>query len=77
MRYNLGTLEHHKTYAGKIKMTYYINKDLAKKFYNFAYWYRLSITEAINKLIEDGLKGKTTKDTGRIAHSNNGKKLER
>ena len=48
------------TYKTK-KMTFYIKKDLLDKLYNFSYWDRYSITEAVNIALEDGLKGKNTK----------------
>jgi hypothetical protein len=48
------------TYLTK-KMTFYVKEDLLDKLYNFAYWDRHSITEAFNKVLEDGLKGKKTK----------------
>lgn len=47
---------------GTKKTTFYVKEDLLKKLYNFAYWDRYSLTEAINAVLEDGLKGKTTKD---------------
>jgi len=48
--------------ADTIKMTYYVKRDLLKKLHNFAYWDRLTVTEAFNTVLEDGLKGKNTKD---------------
>lgn len=48
------------TYKTK-KMTFYIKEDLLDKLYNFSYWDRYSITEAVNIALEDGLKGKNTK----------------
>ena len=48
------------TYKTK-KMTFYIKADLLKKLYNFSYWDRHTVTEALNILLEDGLKGKNTK----------------
>jgi hypothetical protein len=48
------------TYRTK-KMTFYVKEDLLERLYNFAYWDRHSITEAFNKVLEDGLKGKNTK----------------
>lgn len=47
---------------GTVKMTFYINEELLNKLYNFAYWDRRSITKAFNTVLEDGLKGKNTKD---------------
>ena len=43
------------------KMTFYIKKDLLVKLYNFAYWDRHNLTEAFNIIVNDGLKGKNTK----------------
>lgn len=48
------------TYKTK-KMTFYVKEDLLKRLYNFAYWDRHTVTEALNKALEDGLKGKNTK----------------
>jgi hypothetical protein len=48
------------TYLTK-KMTFYVKEDLLERLYNFSYWDRQSITEAFNKVLEDGLKGKNTK----------------
>ena len=45
-----------------IKMTFYVKKDLLAGLRNFAYWERLNITEAFNRVVKDGLKGKNTKD---------------
>ena len=44
------------------KMTFYVKTDLLEKLYNFSYWDRHSVTEAFNNLLEDGLKGKNTKN---------------
>ena len=41
--------------------SFQIKIDLIDKIYNYAYWSRLSVTEAVNQIIEDGLKGKITK----------------
>lgn len=43
------------------KVTFYLAPDNAEKIKNFAYWDRHTETEAVNIIIEDGLKGKTTK----------------
>lgn len=43
------------------KMTFYIKEDLLDKLYNYAYWERHSITEALNIVVGDGLRGKNTK----------------
>ena len=43
------------------KVTFYLKPDNAEKVKNFAYWDRHTETEAVNIIIEDGLKGKTTK----------------
>jgi len=43
------------------KMTFYIHTGLLQRLYNFAYWDHLNVTEAFNKVLEDGLKGKNTK----------------
>ena len=51
------------TYKTK-KMTFYIKEDLLDRLYNFSYWDRYSITEAVNIVLEDGLKGKNTKRKG-------------
>ena len=42
--------------------TFHVEKDALQQIYNYAYWDRLSITEAINIIIKDGLVGKTIKD---------------
>jgi len=44
------------------KMTFYIREDIYAKLKNFAYWDRHTLTEAFNLVVEDGLKGKSTKD---------------
>jgi hypothetical protein len=41
--------------------TFHVEKDALQNIYNYAYWSRLSITEAINEIIKDGLDGKTIK----------------
>ena len=43
------------------KMTFYIKEDLLQKLYNFSWWDRHSLTEAFNIVVNDGLKGKNTK----------------
>ncbi len=43
------------------KMTFYIKEGLLQKLKNFAYWNRHSLTEAFNIVVNDGLKGKNTK----------------
>jgi len=43
------------------KMTFYIKEDLLQRLYNFSYWDRHSLTEAFNIVVNDGLKGKNTK----------------
>ena len=47
------------------KMTFYVKEDLAEKLYNFAYWDRYSVTEAINVALADGLNGKNTDEIKR------------
>lgn len=47
---------------GTRKMTFFIKEDLLKRLYNLAYWDRHSVTAAFNKALEDGLKGKNTKN---------------
>jgi len=47
------------TYDTK-KMTFYVKKELLDKLYNFAYWDRYSITEALNIALEHGLRDKNT-----------------
>lgn len=47
---------------GTKKTTFYVKEDLLRRLYNFAYWDRHSLTEAVNKLLEEALKGKNTKD---------------
>lgn len=47
---------------GTKKMSFFIKEDLLRRLYNFAYWDRHSVTEAVNTVLEDGLKGKITKD---------------
>ena len=49
---------------GTLKMTFYVKKDLYSKLKNFAYQDRHTLTEAFNQVVEDGLKGKNTKDRG-------------
>ena len=48
------------TYRTK-KMTFYVKESLLKKLYDFAYWNRHSVTEALNIALTDGLKSKNTK----------------
>jgi len=48
------------TYKTK-KATFYVKEKLLERLYNFAYWDRHSVTEALNIVLEDGLKGKNTK----------------
>ena len=43
------------------KATFYIKSELLQKLYNFSYWERYNITEAINIALADGLKEKNTK----------------
>lgn len=47
---------------GTKKMTFFIKEDLLKRLYNFGYWDRHSVTAAFNRALEDGLKGKNTKN---------------
>jgi hypothetical protein len=47
---------------GTRKMSFFIKEDLLRRLYNFAYWDRHSVTEAVNTVLEDGLKGKITKN---------------
>jgi len=49
---------------GTLKMTFYIKTELYAKLKNFTYWDRHTLTEAFNQVVEDGLKGKNTKDRG-------------
>lgn len=49
---------------GTIKATFYVKADLYAKLKNFAYQDRHTLTEAFNQVVEDGLKGKNTKDRG-------------
>ena len=44
-----------------VKMTFYIKQEFLEQLYNYAYWDRLSVTEAFNIALFDGLKNKTTK----------------
>lgn len=46
--------------ANKVKMTFYAKSELLEKLYNYAYWERLSVTEAFNIVLSDGLEGKNT-----------------
>ena len=48
------------TFATK-KMTFYVKENLLDRLYNFAYWSRQTRTEAINVVLEEGLKNKKTK----------------
>lgn len=50
-----------KSFKTKEKMTFYIEKELLESLYNLAYWDRLSLTEAFNSVVKDGLKGKNIK----------------
>jgi len=43
-----------------VKMTFYVKQELLDKLYNFAYWDRLTVTEAFNTVVADGLKNKNT-----------------
>jgi len=47
------------------KATFYIKESLLERLHNFAYWDRHSITEAVNTVLQDGLKGKNTKPRGK------------
>jgi hypothetical protein len=49
---------------GTIKMTFYVKTDLYAKLKNFAYQDKHTLTEAFNLVIEDGLRGKNTKNRG-------------
>jgi hypothetical protein len=51
--------------SNTIKMTFYIKQDLLDRLYNYAYWDRLSVTEAFNIAITDGLTNKNTKPKNR------------
>ena len=44
------------------KMTFYVKGDLLNRLYNLAYWERQSLTQAFNVVLQDGLKGKNTKN---------------
>jgi len=46
---------------GTSKQTFYIKDDLLEKFYNYCYWHRMKVTDGINALLAEALKGKTTK----------------
>jgi len=48
------------------KATFYVKTELLEKLYNFAYWERYNITEAINITLADGLTEKTTKSKDTI-----------
>lgn len=50
---------------GTRKMTFYVRADLLNQLYNFAYWDRYSVTEAVNIIFEHGLQGKETKEKTR------------
>jgi hypothetical protein len=43
-----------------VKMTFYVKQEFLEKLYNYAYWDRLTVTEAFNTALADGLKGKNT-----------------
>lgn len=43
-----------------VKMTFYVKQDLLDKLYNYSYWDRLSVTEAFNTALAEGLKNKNT-----------------
>ena len=43
-----------------VKMTFYVKQELLDKLYNYAYWDRMTVTEAFNKTLGDGLKDKNT-----------------
>lgn len=44
-----------------VKMTFYIKQDLLEQLYNYAYWDRMTVTEAFNTALVDGMKNKNTK----------------
>lgn len=46
----------------KIKATFYVEENLLNRIKNFAHWERLLITEALDTVLKDGLKGKNTKN---------------
>lgn len=46
---------------GTRKMTFYVKTELLQGLYNFAYWERLSVTSAFNRVLADGLGGKDTR----------------
>lgn len=48
------------------KATFYVKTELLEKLYNFAYWERYNVTEAINIALADGLTEKTTKSKDTI-----------
>lgn len=45
----------------KIKMTSSVEKGLLEKLKNYAYWEKITISEALNRLLKEGLKGGKTK----------------
>lgn len=53
----------HNATADTVRATFYVKRDIYKRLLNFAYWDRHNITEAVNIVLADGLKDKTTKDT--------------
>ena len=44
-----------------VKMTFYVKRDFLGQLYNFAYWERLSVTAAFNRVMSDGLRHKDTR----------------
>ena len=48
-----------------IKMTFYIKNKLYRELKNYAYWERLSLTEAFNRVMTDGLKEKKREVTNK------------
>jgi len=47
--------------ANTVKMTFYVQSDVLNNLYNYAYWDRMSVTRAFNRVMRDGLKGKDTR----------------
>lgn len=50
--------------VGTRKMTFYVKGELLENLYNFAYWERLSVTAAFNRVLADGLRDKNVEAPG-------------
>ena len=46
--------------SNTVKMTFYVKQELLEQLYNYSYWDRMTVTEAFNTALADGLKEKNT-----------------